>query len=186
LSNAINFTKLSQICTCQSWYIPVFTGMDQYILGMNWSVLVQTSIYQYILVYTCINNFMTFSQCTYRGHTLSYWYSPSLISSKKSVRRTRSLKPAIFCILFAESYPALRGTHLDTGMLTDPFLSIYRYWHYLCTWCLMPYRRRRSCSSMLGTQHVAVQRPTLYPAESLGYMLLARPICQCELSVLEQ
>ena len=33
-------------------------------------------------------------------------------------------------------------------------------------------------------QHVAVQRPTLYTAESLGYMLLAGPIC--ELSVLEQ
>ena len=37
---------------------------------------------------------------------------------------------------------------------------------------------------MLGTQHVAVQQPILYTAESLGYMLLARPIG--EPSVLEQ
>ena len=48
--------------------------MDKYILGMNWSVLVQTGIYQYILVYTCINKFMTFSQSFILVYTSTYAY----------------------------------------------------------------------------------------------------------------
>ena len=131
MSNGINFTKLSQICTCQSWYIPVYTGMDKYILVMNWSVQVQTSTNRYILVCTCINTNMTLSQCTYRGHTLSYWYSPSLIRSKKSVRRTRTrdllhtVRRILPCTtgvhtLTLECWPILFWVYIDICIICAP------------------------------------------------------------------
>ncbi len=111
-------------------------------------------------------------------HLLVYTGTVRHVSIQKNVRGTwtRNLLHTVRRIL-----PCTTGVLWNVD---QSFLSIYRYLHYLCTWCLMPYLRRRSGSCMLDTQHVAVKRPTLYTAESLGYMLLARPIC--ELSVLEQ
>jgi hypothetical protein len=159
----------------------VYSSIDRYILAMNWSVQVQTRSNWCILVCTCINRNMTLSQMFIPVYTGTVRHYVSVQKKYKEDLNTRSYA-------YGSQNLTLHygGTHLDAGMLNNPFLSIYRYLQYLCTWCLMPYRRRRSRTSMLGTQHVAVQLPTLYTAGSLEleYMLLARPIC--ELSVLEQ
>ena len=101
--------------------------MDQYILGMNWSVLVQTSIYQYILVYTCINHFMTFSQCTYRGHTgtVRRW------SVQKKCKKDSNTQSSACCLQnltlhygvhtsTLECWPILFWVYIDIGIICAP------------------------------------------------------------------
>ena len=132
------------VCTSIYWYGQVHTSQELVCTGTDQYKPVHTGMYLHKRIYDIIT-------------TGIYWYSPTesvMYLFKKNVSKTRTRD---FPHTVRRISPCTTGVYtLTLECRPFLFLSIYRYLHYLCTSCLMLYRRRRSGSSMLGTQHVAV------------------------------
>jgi hypothetical protein len=174
--------KNVSVCTGTYKYVPVHTEQWHGINSIYWYVLVHTSMYQYILVCTRINWIMNMSWMHKLVYTSTYEYirvQSVLYAFKKSANRSRTRD---LLHTSRRTYPCPTGVQTSTPDICCGVINVYIPCHcYLSQQC---HSKKCKMSHVGHATFGSSTTNTLHTAESLGYMLLERPIC--ELSVLEQ